>query len=611
LLLNQKIQSFRVILFSSNPMSTFQSKTQLLIFIGIFLSWLAVPATAQDEAILYGAVEQTWIAPYPEKPGAKFGATVASTGKIIAVGSPNDSQSFADGNLYAVGSVFVYELQKNGWVQMAQLTPKFPQAGEHFGTAVAIERDTIAVGASGRDFGTERDVGVVYVFVRQGTEWVQQARIESVDGAENDFFGTAVALSADRLIVGADGKDFGPIPDAGKVYTYFRSGGKWIESHSFSANSPFFYGAFGSTLAVDNHKLVVGAPSEMGIGAAYVFYRNGGHWTQTVKLDPPDDKYGDRFGAAVAIDHKTVVVGAPLSDPKTDYGHRINGGAVYVYREKSGTWQQTDKIVPQNGRYFDHFGYSVALEAATLIVGAPETDYSGQANSGNAYMYQRQEGVWNFQTRIVPSMSNPESQYSAGLTLNGGRIVVSKPGPRTQAGKIYIYDIAEGVLPETGFSPKTQLRATHRATSSTAQNDGVRLEIPTLGVEAAIVGVPRTNNDWDVQWLGDQIGYLEGSAYPTWLGNTVLAGHVNRPNGQPGSFSRLTTLKWGDEIVIYANGQPHVYAVREVFQTSPYDLEVLDRSDDYDWLTLITCRQYDPEIETYQERTVVVAVRIK
>ena len=585
-------------------------KVLFLLFSGLLFGFFSSTAIATNDAVLYGAVEQTWIAPYPEKPGAKFGASVAASGKIIAVGSPNDTLSMADGNLYAVGSVFVYEHNRTGWEQVVKLSPQYPQAGENFGIAVAIGPNTIVVGASGRDFGTEKDVGVVYVFTRQGVEWVQQARIEPVDGAENDFFGTAVALSGDRLIVGADGKDLGPIIAAGKVYTYFRSGEKWIESHSFTAAVPVFYAAFGATLAVDNQRLVVGAPSEMGGGAAYVFYRFGGQWSQTAKMDPPDDKYGDRFGAAVDIDHKTIVVGAPMSDPRVEKTPRINGGAVYVYREKSGAWQHTEKIVPENGTYFDHFGHSVDLDANTLIIGAPDHDYFGLANSGVAYLYKRQDGTWKYQTRVVPSIQGAESQFSASLALNGDQIVISTPGPLTQVGKIYVYNVAAGVLPATGFSPNATLLTT-RETQIAAAQDGLRLEIPTLGINSAIVGVPRTNNEWDVRWLGNRVGYLEGSAYPTWAGNTVLAGHVNLPGGQMGPFNRLTTLKWGDEIVLKMNGESHIYAVRAVFQTSPYDLEVLDRSDNYDWLTLITCDQYDPEIEAYRHRSIVVAVRLK
>lgn len=112
-------------------------------------------------------------------------------------------------------------MRDNGvWDQQARLTPKYPQVGERFGASVAINEDTIVVGALGRDM----EVGVVYVFTREGDQWIQQDLVEPGDGEESDYFGTAVAISGDRLIVGAEGKDVGSIPDAGKVYKFYRSG---------------------------------------------------------------------------------------------------------------------------------------------------------------------------------------------------------------------------------------------------------------------------------------------------------------------------------------------------------------------------------------------------
>jgi LPXTG-site transpeptidase (sortase) family protein len=137
------------------------------------------------------------------------------------------------------------------------------------------------------------------------------------------------------------------------------------------------------------------------------------------------------------------------------------------------------------------------------------------------------------------------------------------------------------------------------------------LDIPGLSVEASIVGVPREGNEWDVRWLGNAVGYLESTAFPLWNGNTVISGHVSLPGGNPGPFADLHKLKWGNQIFIHANGNAYKYEVREVFQTAPDNLNVLDRSNNYDWLTLITCSQYDPEFKIYKSRTVVVAVRIE
>ena len=123
--------------------------------------------------------------------------------------------------------------------------------------------------------------------------------------------------------------------------------------------------------------------------------------------------------------------------------------------------------------------------------------------------------------------------------------------------------------------------------------------------------MPREGNGWDLDWLGDAVGHLAGTAYPLWAGNTVISGHVTLPQGKPGPFSEIHKLREGDPIIIHNSGNAYLYEVRHVYQTSPTNLNVLKRSYDYDWLTLITCSQYDPQKEAYRSRTVVVAVRIE
>jgi LPXTG-site transpeptidase (sortase) family protein len=146
---------------------------------------------------------------------------------------------------------------------------------------------------------------------------------------------------------------------------------------------------------------------------------------------------------------------------------------------------------------------------------------------------------------------------------------------------------------------------------NSSQAGALWMDIPGLSIQADILAVPREGNGWDVSWLGNAVGYLESTAFPLWVGNTVISGHVTLPGGNPGPFSEIHKLRRGDQIIIHANGSAYTYEVRQVFQTSPTNLNVLNRSYDYDWLTLITCSRFDPEKETYKSRTVIVAVRIE
>ncbi len=164
-------------------------------------------------------------------------------------------------------------------------------------------------------------------------------------------------------------------------------------------------------------------------------------------------------------------------------------------------------------------------------------------------------------------------------------------------------------LPDTGFAPGqvTTLPAQQVAYDKL---DGLILEIPKLGVRVPIVGVPRDAKGWNLTWLWDEAGWLEGTAFPTWEGNTALTGHVYLPDGEPGPFVHLYDLRWGDQVFIDADGKRYVYEVRDVRLVEPDDASVLGHKN-RDWVTLITCKGYDEAKGSYDYRVVVQAVLVK
>jgi LPXTG-site transpeptidase (sortase) family protein len=165
-------------------------------------------------------------------------------------------------------------------------------------------------------------------------------------------------------------------------------------------------------------------------------------------------------------------------------------------------------------------------------------------------------------------------------------------------------------LPATGFPAGvvTDISAQPDWLTYTAY-DGLHLEIDKLGVNASIIGIPLQNGDWDLTWLWNQVGYLDGTAYPTWSGNTAITAHVYLPNGEPGPFVDLNTMVWGDEIIINSGGLEYVYQVRTVQRVWPDDVSVL-RHEVYPWLTLITCQGFNEQTDEYLFRTAVRAVLV-
>ncbi|MBT3389022.1 MAG: sortase, partial [Chloroflexi bacterium] len=165
-------------------------------------------------------------------------------------------------------------------------------------------------------------------------------------------------------------------------------------------------------------------------------------------------------------------------------------------------------------------------------------------------------------------------------------------------------------LPSTGFrhGEVTQLPKQPAAKAYTAT--AMLLEIPKLGVNIPIIGVPQSEDGWDVTWLGNSAGYLSGSAFPTWAGNTVITGHAWDAYNQPGSFAELKSLKYGDQVQIRAWSQIYTYEVRESKLVTKKNVNTTFQSEDYDWITLVTCEFYNPFTGEYLFRRAVRAVLV-
>lgn len=165
-------------------------------------------------------------------------------------------------------------------------------------------------------------------------------------------------------------------------------------------------------------------------------------------------------------------------------------------------------------------------------------------------------------------------------------------------------------LPQTGFAPGKLTALPSQPLDLAYDPTYVTLSIPDLNVTASVTTVPFRNGAWDVTWLGNQVGYLEGSAYPTWNGNTVLTAHNTTAYDEPGLFADLSQLRYGDQIVIYAYGQAYTYEVREKLVVSQTNLAATFKEQRLDWVTLMTCTDFSPAKGEYVNRLLVRAVLI-
>ena len=257
--------------------------------------------------------------------------------------------------------------------------------GDWFGYAVAIAGDTAIIGAYYDDNGNGSDAGAAYVFQRVDGAWTERQKLTATDGAADDQFGLSVAIDGDTAIIGAYLDDNGNGVNAGAAYLYQRVGGVWTELVKLTASDGASTDWFGVSVAIEGDRALVGANYDdndrgSGAGAAYVFQRMGGTWPLLQKLAAADGAAGDRFGVSVTIDGDYAAVGAFQDD-----GPAIDSGSAYLFQRAGGGWNQIAKVVADDGAENDYFGRSVAIDGAILVVGADRKD----SFTGAAYVVER------------------------------------------------------------------------------------------------------------------------------------------------------------------------------------------------------------------------------
>jgi len=319
----------------------------------------------------------------------QFGSSVAVSGDTVVVGAPADD----DGG-FTSGAVYVFVRSGTIWTEQAKLTASDAAAGDGFGSSVAVSGDTVVVGASDDDDAGESS-GSAYLFVRSGTIWTQQPKLTASDAAAGDQFGNSVAVSGDTVVIGARGDEDAGVR-SGSVYLFVRSGTIWTQQPKLTASDAAAEDQFGWSVAVSGDTVVIGARSDddagESSGSAYLFVRSGTIWTQQPKLTASDAAAGDQFGQSVAVSGDTVVVGAPADD---DAG--IRSGSVYLFVRSGTIWTQQPKLTPSEAE--DLLGAnSVAISGDTVVGGAAD----GVADrSGSAYLFVRSGTTWTLQAKLT------------------------------------------------------------------------------------------------------------------------------------------------------------------------------------------------------------------
>lgn len=415
---------------------------------------------------------------------AKFGTAIALSADTLVVGSPAESSAATgiDGDQASTaapsaGAVYVYRRSNGSWIQEAYLKASNARADALFGAAVALDGDRLVVGSPGESSGAKGvpaspsdtsapSAGAVYVFERSGTTWSQKAYVKPSYATAYASFGAAVAISGDEIAVGSPGESStatgigGNQSDVSRIYTgavftFQRSGAAWNQAQYFKASFVADYDLFGTAVALAGDTLVVGSPGQHsnatgiggtetnnyapGSGAAYVFARSGGVWSQQAFVKGSVTIQNARLGSSVALSGDTMAIGAPnpAGDPLTGSGGP-ESARVFMFTRSGSTWSQSASLQASVHSGVSHFGAAVALSGYALLVGAPEESSNAKwvggsqtntlaALAGAAYLFKRNNDVWSQALYVKASNTAALARFGTSVALSGSHFAAGAP----------------------------------------------------------------------------------------------------------------------------------------------------------------------------------------
>jgi len=390
---------------------------------------LVIGVGGQYGARIYQRYGSTWVlhqeirASYIDPVSDSFGRSVAIDGDMVVIGTPWDSSDAVgingDGNNTLApgsGAAYVFRRQGSSWIQEAYLKPSNTPHAQYFGNKVSISGNTIAVSSyleksNGRGVNGEQNnslasqSGAVYIFTRDGGAWSQQAYIKASNADSHDQFGGAVQLSGDLLVVGAAresskysgvnaNQDDNGWSRTGAAYAFSRTGDTWKQEAYIKASNTNGGDGFGESVAISGNTIVVGAQRESsnakGVnsnqsdnsasqsGAAYVFQRKSGSWTQQAYLKASNTDPGDWFGFAISALGDTILISAPneksvalgIDGDQSDNSYPYSGGygAVYFFSLNNGQWSQDAYFKGFERDGLTRFGALLAQSGSTKLI---------------------------------------------------------------------------------------------------------------------------------------------------------------------------------------------------------------------------------------------------
>lgn len=318
--------------------------------------------------------------------GDGFGSAMVLDGSTLLVSAPNQN----DGK----DVVYVFTKSASGdWMQSGRLVSDSLEEGDAFGSAMALQNNTLLLGASAKF----SKAGAVYVFSRDAAGvWSEEAILVASDSTSDDVFGTSVAIDGDFLFVGAIGKR----KREGVVYLFFHDGDSWTEVDQLHAFGLKRNNRFGSVIAANQGIVLISAPRyNRSTGAVFTFEQDDdGDWGQTGTLMPFDASPNMRFGSSIAFAGRDVWVGAPVAN-------RFSGAIYAISRDDDGNWTSSTKITSEEAARGARFAGTLAAGNGVAVVGMP----GASSGAGAAMIFENGGSAWAATAKIEGDMEGYDS----------------------------------------------------------------------------------------------------------------------------------------------------------------------------------------------------------
>jgi hypothetical protein len=425
-------------------------------------------------------------------------------------------------------------IEGDGWIETQQVTESDPAFDPEFGYAVALHGNTAMIGAQQAKVGDNDAQGAVYVYERSGDgTWTRTQKLVASDGQAYDTFGHSIVFDGTTAFIGAYGEVINDNFSQGAAYVFTLVDGSWVESQKLVASDGQIFDNFGYSLGLDGTTALIGADGatigDNGTqGAVYVFTESGGTWTESQKLVASDGGPGDIFGYSIAFDGATAMIGA--------YGASQSQGAVYVFDAAGGTFTESQKLVASDGAPNAYFGYATALSGSTFLVGAWGAVPANIDMQGAAYIFTNTGGTWTQTQQILADDPGLQDKFGHAVALEGTTALIGADGVDSATGAVYAFDGTGGTW--------TQTQKFYASDASPAYQFGNPV---TLDGNTALVG------SW--LWMTADHQAMPGSAYFFSLAGAptayTIGGHVS---GLAGS-GLVLQQNGGDDLAIDADGE--------------------------------------------------------